>query len=415
MHKLSASIKTPVVTRAGTRSRTFVGCASLLAIFLFFSGALAADRFAAVPEALQQLVNSNEIPGAVALVATRDRLLHLSAVGESDLATGRKMKPDDIFWIASMSKPMTSVAVAMLVDDGKLSFDDPVEKYLPEFRDMWVAGEQTATQRVLVKAARPITLRDLMTHTSGLGEYRVTDPHWTLAVMVKVLAREPLHFQPGTRWSYSTAGMDTLGRVVEVVSGMPYDKFLQTRLFNPLGMKDTTFWISPSQKKRFVQPIILKSGKLQPTPIDYMYGGAVTDHERPPLGGAGLFSTAADAAKFYQMMLNHGLFNGHQILKPGTVAEMTRKQTGDLRARPGMPWGLGFCVIEDPAQMQSNATISPGSFGHGGAFGTQSWADPTRGIIYVLMISRDKLQPTPDDSAMRIAYQKAVADALGEK
>jgi CubicO group peptidase (beta-lactamase class C family) len=397
------------------RSRTFSGCALLLAAFLISTGALAADKFAAVPEALQQLVSSNEIPGAVALVATKDSVLHLSAVGESDLATDRKLKPDDIFWIASMSKPMTSLAVAILADDGKLSFDDPVEKYLPEFRDMWVAGEQTAQQRVLVKAARPITLRDLLTHTSGLGEYRVTDPHWTLAAMIKVLSREPLRFQPGTRWSYSTAGMDTLGRVVEVVSGMPYDKFLQTRLFDPLGMKDTTFWISPSQKKRFVQPVISKSGKLQPTPIDYMYGGAVTDHERPPLGGAGLFSTAEDVTKFYQMMLNHGAANGRQILKPETVAEMTRKQTGDLKARAGMPWGLGFCVVEDLTQMESNKTLSLGTFGHGGAFGTQSWADPTRGIIYVLMISRDKLQPTPDDSVMRRAYQQAVAAALGEK
>jgi CubicO group peptidase (beta-lactamase class C family) len=415
MRKLFASMKTLFVTRAVTRSRTIAGCASLLAAFLLSSGALAVDKFAAVPGALQLLVNSNEIPGAVALVATKDSVLHLSAVGQSDLAMGRKMKTDDVFWIASMSKPMTSVAVALLADDGKLSFDDPVEKYLPEFRDLWVAGEQSAQQRVLVKAARPITLRDLMTHTSGLGEYRVTDPHWTLAAMIKVLAREPLRFQPGTRWSYSTAGMDTLGRVVEVVSGMPYDKFIQTRLFDPLGMKDTTFWISPEQKKRFVQPIILKSGKLQPTPIDYMYSGAVTDHERPPLGGAGLFSTAEDVAKFYQMMLNHGAANGRQILKPETVAEMTRKQTGDLKARAGMPWGLGFCVVEDPTQMASNKTLSPGTFGHGGAFGTQSWADPTRGIIYVLMISRDKLQPTPDDSAMRRAYQQAIAGALDEK
>jgi CubicO group peptidase (beta-lactamase class C family) len=145
--------------------------------------------------------------------------------GQKRSGVGPKNEDHDIFWIASMSKPMTSVAVAMLADDGKLSFDDPVEKYLPEFRDMWVAGEQTAQQRVLVKAARPITLRDLLTHTSGLGEYRVTDPHWTLAAMIKVLAREPLRFQPGTRWSYSTAGMDTLGRVVEVVSGMPYAGF----------------------------------------------------------------------------------------------------------------------------------------------------------------------------------------------
>jgi CubicO group peptidase (beta-lactamase class C family) len=391
--------------------------AALLVALLFSGGALAADKFAAVPEKLQPFIAGNEISGAVSLVATRDSVLHLSAVGQSDLASGRTMETNDLFWIASMSKPVTAVAVAMLVDDGKLSFDDPVEKYLPEFHDMWVIGEQTAQQRVLVKAVRPITLRDLLTHTSGLGEYRVTDPHWTLAAMIKVLAREPLLFQPGARWSYSTAGVDTLGRVVEVVGGMPYAEFLQTRLFDPLGMKDTTFWISPSQRERFVQPYIRdeQSGKLEPTPIHYMYGGEVTDRERPPLGGAGLFSTAEDVTKFYQMMLNHGGFNGHRILKPETVAEMTRKQTGDLHARPGMPWGLGFCVIEDPKQMEANASLSPGTFGHGGAFGTQSWADPARGLIYVLMISRDKLPPTPDDSAMRRAYQQAVAAALDGK
>jgi CubicO group peptidase (beta-lactamase class C family) len=398
----------------GTRRRMLDGCAALLAAFLFSSGAPAADKFAAVPQKLQSFVTNGEIAGAVSLVATRDAVLHLAAVGRSDLASGRKLKTDDIFWIASMSKPVTAVAVAMLADEGKLSFDDPVGKYLPEFGDMWVAGEQTEQQRLLVKAARPVTLRDLLTHTSGLGEYRVTDPHWTLAAMSKVLAREPLRFQPGTRWSYSTAGMDVAGRVVEVASGTPYAQFLQRRLFDPLGMKDTTFWISPSQKKRFVQCYIrdAQSGKLGPATNTYMYGGAVTDHERPPLGGAGLFSTAEDVAKFYQMMLNHGTANGRRILKPETVAEMTRKQTGDLRARPGMPWGLGFCVVEDPAQMEANATLSPGTFGHGGAFGTQSWADPARGIIYVMMIERDKLQPTPDDSPMRRAYQQAVAAAL---
>jgi CubicO group peptidase (beta-lactamase class C family) len=391
------------------------GCAWLLAGLLCSGITRAADKFATIPESLQSLVDSNQISGAVALVATKDQVLHLSAVGESDLASGRKMRTDDIFWIASMSKPVTAVAVALLADEGKLAFDDPVGKYLPEFGDMWVAGKETPEGLVLVKAARPITLRDLLTHTSGLGEYKVTDPHWTLAAMIKVLAREPLHFQPGARWSYSTAGMDTLGRVVEVVSGMPYNEFLQTRLFDPLGMRDTTFWISPAQQERYAQTYISQSGMLQPTPIYYMYGGAVTDHERPPLGGAGLFSTAADVTKFYQMMLNHGMANGRRILKPETVAEMTRKQTGNLRARPGMPWGLGFCVVEDPTQAEANATMSPGTFGHGGAFGTQSWADPTRGLIYVMMIERDKLQPNPDDSAMRRAYQKAVAAALKQK
>jgi CubicO group peptidase (beta-lactamase class C family) len=406
--------------RQRNRKPNYYG-ALLLALLLFpassSNGAPAQDKFAIVRERLLPFVTNGEIAGAVALVATKDRVLHISAVGQSDLASGRKMTTTDLFWIASMSKPMTAVAVALLADDGKLSFDDPVEKYLPEFGDLWVAGEQTAERRMLLKASRPITLRDLLTHTSGLGEYRVTDPHWTLAAMSKVVAREPLRFQPGTRWSYSTAGIDVLGRVVEVVAGMSFATFLQNRLFDPLEMKDTTFWISPGQKERLAQSYLrnAQSGKLEPTVIAYMYGGSVTDPDRPALGGAGLFSTAEDVAKFYQMMLNRGVVRGRQILKPETVAEMTRKQTGTLGARPGMPWGLGFCVIEDPAQVEANATLSAGTFGHGGAFGTNSWADPTRGIIYVFMISRDKLQPNPDNSAMRRAYQDAVAVALNRK
>jgi CubicO group peptidase (beta-lactamase class C family) len=137
--------------------------------------------------------------------------------------------------------------------------------------------------------------------------------------------------------------------------------------------------------------------------------------QRPALGGAGLFSTAEDVAKFYQFLLNDGAAHGRQILKPATLHEMTRKQTGELRARPGMPWGLGFCVIEDPTQMRANAALSPGTFGHGGAHGTNSWADPMRNLIYVFMIQRDKLQPNPDDSAMRRAYQEAAAAGIGSE
>jgi CubicO group peptidase (beta-lactamase class C family) len=388
-----------------------------VAAFVCFVGARSApiqDKFAGVPQALQAFVDHGEISGAVALVADRDRVLHLSAVGVSDLDTGRTMETGDIFWIASMSKPITSVCVGLLVDDGKLGFDDPVEKYLPEFRNQWVVQEATPDRRVLVKATRPITLRDLLTHTSGLGEYQVTDPHWTLANMSMALAREPLRFQPGSRWAYSTAGIDLLGRVVEVVSGMPFADFMQKRLLDPLGMRDTTWWISPEQDQRRAHTYVLnaQSRRLEETTIHYMYGGAVTDRARPPLGGAGLFSTAADLAKFYQMMLHGGESAGRRILRSDTVAEMTRKQTGDLKARPGMPWGLGFCVVEDPQQMEANRTLSPGSFGHGGAFGTQSWTDPTRGLIYIMMIERDKIPNTPDDSAMRRAYQKAVETAL---
>jgi CubicO group peptidase (beta-lactamase class C family) len=371
--------------------------------------ATAADRFAAVSSRMQGFVDQGEISGAVTLVATKDNILHLAAVGQSDLATGRRMERNDIFWIASMSKPMTAAAAGMLVDDGKLSFDDPVEKYLPEFRNMKVA-EDKSEGRVLVPATRPITLRDLLTHTSGMGEYVTTDPHWTLAEMCKGIAREPLKFQPGTSWSYSTAGLDTVGRVIEVVGRMPFAKFMQQRLFDPLGMKDTTFWLTSQQQKRFATNYQRndQAGKLEPAAIFYMYGGAVTDRSRPPLGGSGLFSTAEDVLKFYQMLLGGGVFEGDRFLKYETVAELTRVQTGKLKAGflPGTAWGLGFCVVKDPQGVA--AMLAAGSFGHGGAHGTQSWADPQRSVVYILMIQRAGL-PNSDGSEMRRVFQETAA------
>ena len=375
---------------------------------------VAQDKFATIPAVQKTFVDRGEISGAVALLADNDRVLHLSAVGVSDLTTGRTLRTDDIFWIASMTKPIAAVALGLLVDDARLTFDDPVEKFLPEFRGQWVTQESTADRRSLVKATRPITLRDVLTHTSGLAEYPATQAHWTISEFAKVLAREPLRFQPGTRWAYSTAGIDMLGRVVEVVSGESFAAFLQKRLFDPLGLKDTTFWLSPEQEKRFAHNYRPdgQTGKLAETPIAYLYGGTTSDRARPALGGAGLFSTAADLARFYQMMLNGGVANGRRILSADTVAEMTRKQTADLRARPGMPWGLGFCVVEDPAQLEANGYFSPGTFGPGGAHGTQSWADPVRGLVYVYLIQRAGIRGNPDNSDMRRAYQDALGAAL---
>jgi CubicO group peptidase (beta-lactamase class C family) len=372
-------------------------------------------RFADIPAQVQPFVDQRQISGAVMLVADRTDILHLSAVGESDLATHRRMRTNDIFWIASMSKPITAIAIAILVDQGKLSFDDPVERYLPEFHDQWVLQDGAEGQRTLVRAARPITVRDLLTHTSGLGEYPVTGPHWTLAEMTRVIAHEPLRFQPGSRWGYSTAGTDTLGRVVEVVSGVSFADFLQQTVFGPLGMRDTTFWLTPRQYARTARSYRpnASTGALEDAPIHYMYGGAVTDHARPALGGAGLFSTAEDVAKIYQMMLNGGVYRGHRVLNAETVAELTRKQTGDLAARPGMPWGLGFCIIEDPTQMDANASYTSGAFGHGGAFGTSSWADPAEGVIRIFMIQRaEMVPPNPDNSPMRRAFETAATAAL---
>ena len=383
--------------------------ATLLAIVVIpgLLRAQQADRFAAVAPRMQEFVDKGEVAGVVTLIATKDRIIHLNAVGKTDLAKDRKMRTDDIFWIASMSKPITAVCIAILADDGKLSFDDPLAKYLPEFAGLMVSQNgQTA------KPSRPVTLRNVMTHTSGIGEMTNREPHLTLAETSKRLSQQPLRFQPGSRWAYSTAGMDVLGRVVEVASGMPFDQFLQRRVLDPLGMKDTSFWIAPEKELRWAHPYRwnAQTNKLEETTISYLYKTAVTDRQRPPLGGAGLFSTAEDVARFYQMMLNQGSLNGKRILKPETVAEMTRKQTGALDARPGMPWGLGFCVVEDPAKMAANSVLSPNSFGHGGAFSTQSWADPAKNLIWIVMFERDG-KGNPDNSDVRIAFQDAATGA----
>ena len=349
-----------------------------------------AGTFDLIAPKMQAFVDKGEAAGIVTLIASKDKILHLSAVGKTDLAGSRQMRPDDIFWIASMSKPITAACIGMLVDDGKLAFDDPVAKYLPEF------------------AGKPITLRQVLTHTSGLPEVNTRDPHLTLEQTSKRIAQEPLNFQPGSRWSYSTAGLDVMGRVVEVVSRMPFDRFLQTRVFDPLGMKDTSFWITAQKYPRMAHTYqwVPAESRLRETTISFMYGTEVTDRQRPPLGGAGLFSTAEDMARFYQMMLNKGRASGRVLLKPETVAELTRKQTGDLRARPGMPWGLGFCVVEDPSAMEANKILSPGSFGHGGAYSTQSWADPGKDLIWIVMFERTG-KGNGDNSDVRIAFQEA--------
>ena len=386
---------------------------ALASLLAFLSPALLpaqqTDRFGAIAPRLQEFVDKGEISGAVTLIATKDRIIHLGAVGKTDMAKDRKMQTGDIFWIASMSKPITNVCIAILADEGKLSFDDPLAKHLPEFAGLTVMENgQTG------KPSRPVTLRDVMTHTSGIADMPNREPHLTLAETSVRISQQPLRFQPGSRWAYSTAGMDVLGRVVEAVSGMPFAAFLQKRVLDPLGMTNTTFWIAPENLPRWAHPYRwnAQASKLDETTIPYLYKTAVTDRERPPLGGAGLFSTAEDVAMFYQMMLNKGALNGKRILKSATVDEMTRKQTGDLTARPGMPWGLGFCVVEDPTKMAANSVLSPGSFGHGGAFSTASWADPTKNLIWVLMFQRDG-KGNPDNSDVRIAFQDAATKALG--
>lgn len=369
-------------------------------------------KLAEIPRRMEQFVADKQISGAVTLAARQGEIKHLAAVGESDLATHRKMRTDDLFWIASMTKPMTAVAVMILQDEGKLSVNDPVEKYLPEFRNQWLAESKSATEMKLVRPARAITIRDLLTHTSGLGDISAPRGDCSLAELVMAYSQVPLQFQPGSKWSYCNSGINTLGRIVEVASGVGFAEFLQERLFDPLDMDDTTFWPSERQAKRVAKSYQPGTNGLAETEVFFLKGG-LTSRSRTPFPAGGLYSSATDVSHFYQMMLNGGTYRGKQLLKRETVAEMTRTQTGDLKTgfTDGASFGYGFCVVKEPKGV--TRMMSPGTFGHGGAYGTQSWADPKRDLICILMIQRAKL-PNADASPMREALQELAVSAIVE-
>lgn len=327
-----------------------------------------------ISERMQESIKAKQIAGAVTLVAQRGQVVHLRAVGHAAAEDGRAMTADSIFAIASMTKPITATAVMILQDEGKLSVDDPVSKYLPEFQNMSLADGQTA---------KPITIRHMMTHTSGIGGSQRTEE--SLKATVELLAKQPLRFEPGSKWQYSP-GLNVCGRIVEVVSGQSYEEFLKCRIFEPLKMVDTSFTPTPDQRKRVA--LLYKPGADKRS-IELASHWLVDDAEqRAPNPSGGLFSTASDMAKFYQMILNGGESDGRRIVSEAAVKQMTQLQTGDLKTgfTPGNGWGLGWCVVREPQGVTE--MLSPGTYGHGGAFGTQGWVDPHRQMIFVLMIQR---------------------------
>jgi CubicO group peptidase (beta-lactamase class C family) len=385
----------------------------LFAASATFKGGVDPAKLAGISKSLAPFVETNLISGAVTLVARQGKVVALDAIGYSDLSTRRRMAPDDLFWIASMTKPMTAVAVLMLQDEGKLSVDDPVEKHLPEFKNQWLMTERSATNLTLVRPARPIRIRDLLTHTSGLGDVSAPRGDCSLAELVMAYSQQPLKFPPGSKWEYCNSGINTLGRIVEAVSGKPYAKFLQERLFDPLDMDDTTFWPGRSQMKRIAKPYqVGPNGALVEGSIFFLKG-PLPDRTRTPLPAGGLFSTASDVARFHQMMLNGGVWRGKRLLSLTAVTELTRTQTGELKTGfvDGMSFGYGFAVVKEPKGV--TRMVSSGTFGHGGAYGTQSWADPKRDLILVLMYQWSKV-PNADASPMREAFQDAAVRALGE-
>ena len=284
--------------------------------------ALPASLFAAPPASvvplLQPFVTKHELAGAVALVADKDQVLSVEAVGFADIAGGRNMTAEALFWIASQSKPMTAVAVMMLVDEKKLALDAPVEQYLPEFRGQMVVAEQDGRHVLLKKPAHPITMREVLSHMSGLPFQSALETptldSLPLAVAVRSYAMTPLQSEPGTQYQYSNAGINTAARVLEVVSGMKYEDFMQQRLFAPLGMKDTTFWPNAEQVARLASsyhPNVAKTD-LDAFPVSQLIYPITDRTRRFPMPAGGLFSTAQDTALFCRMMLRGGEFNSRR-------------------------------------------------------------------------------------------------------
>lgn len=346
--------------------------------------------------ALQPFVDQHTLAGAVVLVATPDRILSLEAVGYSDLAARKPMTTDDLFWIASMNKPITATAFMMLVDEGKVRVDDPVEKYLPEFKGQMYIAEKDETHTLLKKPAHPILVRDILSHTAGLTPIspieRPTFDLLPLETAVRSHAMSALKFEPGTKYEYSNAGINTAGRIIEVVSRMPYEKFLEERLFRPLGMKDTTFRPTAEQVRRLAKSYKASADRtgLEETPVNQVFY-PLDDPRRQPFPAGGLFSTASDMAKFCQMILNGGISNGRTYLSAASLEQMTSRQTP-----PAVEQSYGF-----------GWTVGVGSFGHGGAYKTDMTIRPKQGIIEIFLVQQAGPWPNGGDKTIVPAFRAA--------
>ena len=351
-----------------------------------------------INDTMQHFVDSGDISGAVTLVSHRGKLIHLGAVGLANIESQKKMRPANLFAIASMTKPIVATGVMILQDEGKLSIDDDVQEYLPAFANVKLKDGTSPN--------RPMTIRDCLTHTSGLAGSQVAAGLPSLAVLVDELAKRPLAFHPGEKWQYSP-GLNVAGRIIEVVSEQPLEIFLQERIFAPLKMNQTTFFPDAKKIRRTATIYNQKDGKLVP---ELGFLGELAEIKHPNPSG-GLISSARDMQRFYQMMLRRGKGGGQQIVSRAAVRAMTKLQTGDLKTgfTPGNGWGLGWCVIQKPKGVSE--VLSQGTFGHGGAFGTQGWVDPVNRTVFVLMIQRKGL-PNSDNSDIRRRFQKAAVDAI---
>ncbi len=370
---------------------------------------LSTERLQRINEVIQRYIDSKQISGAVTLVARKGRIAHYEAHGQMDIEAKKPIRKDALFRMASSTKPVASVAIMMLLEEGKVRLSDPVSKFIPEFKNPKVAVLKSAMpppatpgQTPLapdiytIPATREITVRDLLTHTSGLGSggsaagemakvMQARKPTDTLSDFVPQLGAVPLDFQPGTQFRYSgLAGIDVLSRIVEIASGLTFDQFLQQRVFDPLGMKDTFFALPEDRQPRLMTLYRRAGNNLEKHPNQEMLMNRTYFS-----GAAGLVSTAEDYFHFAQMLANGGQLNGKRLLSPRTVELMSSNHTGEmfpgqLGRPPGMGFGFAVEVVVDAIKADSRRSV--GSFGWDGAFGTHFWIDPKEKIVAVLMI-----------------------------
>jgi CubicO group peptidase (beta-lactamase class C family) len=392
--------------------------------------AFSRERLARLDRLLQTYVDENRIAGAVALVLRDGQPAYEKAVGWSDKEAGRRMTTDTIFRIASQTKAITSVAILSLVEEGKINLTDPVGRFIPSFTATKVAvRKDTGTEIEIVPAKRQITIRDLLTHTAGIS-YGV-EPHIALSYQEKGLGPAagfgwytadksepicetmerlgtlPFVAQPGEAWVYGY-NTDILGCVVERAAGMPLDEFVRLRVTEPLGMKDTRFFLPPEQRNRLASVYASGTdGRITRAPDGARGQGAYVDGPRRSFaGGAGLLSTARDYSRFLEMIRNGGTLGGVRILAPRTVQLMTTNQVGALHSPDGLGFGLGF---ETTDRFGASGMAPEGAYGWGGAYGTYYRVDPDARLVLILMI-----QLLPNATDIRDKFPTMVYQALME-
>lgn len=347
---------------------------------------------------MEMAVSAKQTAGVVTLVMKDGRLLHHEAAGFADVAANKPMPKDALFWIASMTKSVNATAVMVLVDEGKLSLDEPASKWLPEAGKVVLANGQPP--------ARPITLRDLLSHTAGITfpKRAPSNGAVSLKAYVASLLKTPLSFEPGSAYEYGF-GPTIAGRIVEIASGMKYDAFLARRIFEPLGMNDTMFNPDEPHRARIARTYKMddETRELAPGYNPFVTPDATVKHMVEPSGG--LFSTAADMGRFYAMIANGGELDGVRIVSAKSVAEMTKPHHAGGKE---LNYGLGWQCNTETQRVCGSMPV--GSFGHGGAFATSGWIDPVHKIATVFMVQNVLV---PDSGKPRDAFQKIVMESAG--